>query len=150
MTRSRSRGAGRGRGRGRGQAQPDTNSDDVDYTPPAEPRGSAPSNVRRQGSRGGRVTSQTLTTGEHIDIALSDEGSSQEDDIPPVPPAPLNAAVPTTSNTVGALVAQPAPVPAPSSHGHGSRGNVAHDINHFFRRGKKSQEGSSTVCKKCE
>jgi hypothetical protein len=122
MTRSRSRGAGRGcgRGHGRGQAQPDTNSDDIDYTSPAEPRGSAPSNVRCQGSRGGRVTSQTLNTGEHIDIALSDEGSSQEDDIPPAPPAPLNATVPTTSNTVGALVAQPVPVPAPSSHGHGS------------------------------
>jgi hypothetical protein len=41
------------------------------------------------------------------------------------------------------------PAPAPSSQGSHSR-NVAHDINHFFRRGKKSQQGSQTVCTPCE
>lgn len=143
--RGRSRGTsharrGPGRGRGRGQAQPGAESDDTEYTPPT--------NVPHQRRRGDQITHQALNdAGEHIDITLSDEGSDQEDDVPPTlpdAPGPPDAAVRTT------LVAQPTPVPAPSSQARSSRGHVAHDINHFFRRGTRGQEGSLTVCKKCE
>jgi hypothetical protein len=81
---------------------------------------------------------------EHIDISLSNENSdaSQDDDPPAAPSLPI-----TASSAMDASFGQPAP--APSSQGSHSR-NVAHDINHFFRRGKKSQQGSQTVCTPCE
>lgn len=52
------------------------------------------------------------------------------------------------------VATQPAALPAsgpPSQAGSGSRGShVAHDINHFFRRGDKRIKDSSTVCLSCE
>lgn len=132
--RTQPRRAGGSRG---GHGDPDTN-----YTAPSAPRGGTPPNAPHRSRRGDQVTNRTIDVGEHIDITLSDENSSQEDD---PPPAPSNVAIPAASNAANTSVAQPAsaPAPAPSSRG------VAHDINYFFRRGVKNQQ-SSTVCKMCE
>ena len=85
--------------------------------------------------------------GEYIDIDVpkssSEDGSlsSQGHSSGPAanPPASGSTAQPALSTQ-----------PVSGSQGGGSRSNVAHDINHFFRRGKKNVQGDKTVCIYCE
>lgn len=112
-----------------------------------EPAGNIPRRTRQspRGRGAGQLPNNDVH--EHIDISLSDENSdaSQDDDLPAAPSLPITA--PSAMDT---SFGQSAPAPSSQgSHSHAA-GNVAHDINHFFRRGKKSQQGSQTVCKPCE
>jgi len=114
---------------------------DINYTAPSAPRGGTPPNAPRRSCRGDQVTNRTIGVGEHINITLSDENSSQEDD--PLP-APLDVAIPATSNATDTSVAQlaSAPAPAPSSRG------VAHNIN-YFSDGRSKVNKSLLLCAKC-
>ena len=126
----------------RNQAPPRTNVNVL-----SEPAGNIPRQTRQSARGHGAGQLPNNDVREHIDISLSNKNSdaSQDDDPPAAPSLPIAA-----SSAMDASFGQSAP--APSSQGSHSRaaGNVAHDINHFFRRGKKSQQGSQTVCKPCK
>ena len=129
----------------RNQALNDPPRTNVNVLP--EPAGNIPRQTRQSARGRGAGQLPNNDVREYIDISLSNENSdaSQDDDPPAAPSLPI-----TASSAMDASFGQSAP--APSSQGSHSRasGNVAHDINHFFRRGKKSQKGSQTVCKPCE
>jgi hypothetical protein len=79
--------------------------------------------------------------GEYIDIDIP-ESSDEEGSLHPGPPADPPAPGPTPQP---GSTGQPA-----SSQGGDGRTNVAHYINHFYRRGNKNILGSKTVCIYCE
>jgi hypothetical protein len=131
--------------------------------PAADPENAADRPPQHAGRRGGasananttRQTRQPTRTpvvedsdvGEYIDVEVS-ESSDEEDSEPtqghshlaPAPNAPVAAPVALPSDAAGGSTAQ------------GSQGSArtAHDINYFFRRGKKNVVGNNTVCTVCE
>jgi hypothetical protein len=130
---------------------------DTEYVPPQEPQESTVAGPHR-GRRAGRGTTvpcqprrattrrgtAAQSTGEHIDITLSDENSTSSSQSSGPQDGARNLEPPVTS-VVGALAVQP--VQAPSSWGSGSR-QRAHDIHHYFRRGIRGR--SQTTCTVCE
>jgi len=117
---------------------------DANYVPAAiEPEnatGGAPQRVLRN-ARVASTVQPRPDLGEYIDIDIP-ESSDEEGSLPPGPPAdpPAPGPIPQPGST-----GQPA-----SSQGGDGRTNVAHDINHFYRRGNKNILGSKTVCIYCE
>ena len=137
---------------------------DANYVPAIEPEIAsdiAPQRTRRNGRVASATTNVTRPArqnpvavqpppnlGEYIDIDVADssdeEGSlSSQGHGPSGPAANPPAPGPTTQPV-------PSTQPVSGSQGGDSRTNVAHDINHFFRRGKKNIEGSKMVCVHCE
>ena len=134
-------------------------ANDSDFVPAAEPENAAsrPPQPTRRG-RGAlanpNVTRQTSPPtrnpvvedpglGEYVEIEVSDstdeEASHSSQGRPHLGP---------TSNPPVARTASAADAPTAQSSQGSAR--VAHDINHFFWRGKKGQAGSNTVCTVCE
>jgi hypothetical protein len=117
---------------------------DANYVPAIEPEntaGRAPQCVR-QNARVASTIQLPPNLGEYIDIDVP-ESSDEEGSLPPGPP--INPPTPGPTPQPGST-----DQPAPSSQGGDGRTNVAHDINHFYRRGNKNIVGSKTVCINCE
>ena len=133
-----------------------TQNRDANFVPTAEPENAAsrppqPTHHGRGASANPNVTCQTRPPTvvkdpglkEYVDIEVSDgtdeEASHSSQGCPHLGPA-SNPPVAHTTSAADAPTAQ-------SSQGSA---HIAHDINHFFRQGKKHLAGSNTVCTVCK